>query len=118
MPGWLSSRAWPLTRSDAPTLDDDVNVRQVRPDPDEAAAVRPQRPRRNQHVAVEIDLGNQLKVRGRGLDTTLGGQPRPEQRWPTADTPIDGLIEAHVANLGVWGRWGRTAAASSGSGLT
>ena len=63
-----------LTRSDAPTLDDDVNVRQVRPDPDEAAAVRPQRPRRNQHVAVEIDLGNQLKVRGRGLDTTLGGQ--------------------------------------------
>jgi translocation and assembly module TamB len=31
------------------------------------------RPRRNQQVAVEVDLGDRLRVRGRGLDTTLGG---------------------------------------------
>ena len=35
----------------------------------------------------------------------LNLRPRPEQRWPTADTPIDGLIEARVANIGIWGAW-------------
>ncbi len=62
-----------LGRSDAPSLDDDVTVRRLRPEPEEAATARPQRPRRGQVVAVDIDLGDQLKVRGRGLDTTLGG---------------------------------------------
>jgi translocation and assembly module TamB len=48
-------------------------VRRARPDPEDEVAARPQRTRRGQEVAVEIDLGEQLKVRGRGLDTTLGG---------------------------------------------
>jgi len=28
-----------------------------------------------------------------------------ERRWPTADAPVDGVIEARVANLGIWGTW-------------
>ena len=63
-----------LGRSDAPTLDDDVTVRQANPSPDEPVAKTPQRARRNQVVAVDIDLGDRLQVRGRGLDTTLGGR--------------------------------------------
>ena len=63
-----------LSRSDAPSLDDDVSIRQAGPAPAEAQAAPPPRPRRNQQVAVEIDLGEQLKVRGRGLDGKLNGK--------------------------------------------
>ncbi len=62
-----------LSRSDAPALDDDVSIRQAQPDLEESTPKPPQRPRRNQQVAVDIDLGERLQVRGRGLDTTLGG---------------------------------------------
>lgn len=65
-----------LGRSDAPSLDDDVSIRQARPAGPEAE-VTPAvaaRPRRLQQVAVDLDLGDQLRVRGRGLDTTLTGQ--------------------------------------------
>ncbi len=63
-----------LGRSDAPALDDDVSIRQARPSPEASDARPPQRPRRNQQVAIEIDLADRLRVRGRGLDTTLGGK--------------------------------------------
>jgi translocation and assembly module TamB len=66
-----------LSRADAPTLDDDVTIRQARPGPSDAAdAAATPRPRRNPQVAVDLDLGDRLKVRGRGLDTTLGGNLR------------------------------------------
>ena len=29
----------------------------------------------------------------------------PQQQWPGADTPIQGVLEARVANLGTWGAW-------------
>ena len=29
----------------------------------------------------------------------------PGQRWPQRDTPLQGLLQAQVANLGVWGAW-------------
>ena len=29
----------------------------------------------------------------------------PGQRWPDAQTPIQGVLEARVANLGTWGGW-------------
>ncbi len=35
----------------------------------------------------------------------LNLRTRPEQRWPTADTPIDGVIDARVPNLGIWSTW-------------
>ena len=65
-----------LSRSDAPSLDDDVTIRQAAPSPEEAAMPPAQRPRRNHQVAIDIDLGSKLQVRGRGLDTTLGGNLR------------------------------------------
>ncbi len=63
-------------RSDAPSLDDDVTVqRPGAPVPDEAADAAA-RPRRNVVVAMDVDLGDKLRVRGRGLDTALAGQLR------------------------------------------
>ena len=29
----------------------------------------------------------------------------PEQRWPEANAPLEGSVQAHVANLGIWGAW-------------
>jgi translocation and assembly module TamB len=29
----------------------------------------------------------------------------PERRWPAADTPMEGVLEMRVANLGAWGAW-------------
>ncbi|MCA0240653.1 MAG: translocation/assembly module TamB domain-containing protein [Proteobacteria bacterium] len=65
-----------VSRSDAPSLDDDVIIRQAGPAPAQAQAAPPPRPRRSQQVAVEVDLGEQLRVRGRGLDGKLSGKLR------------------------------------------
>ena len=35
----------------------------------------------------------------------LRARTTPEQRWPPADAPLDGVVEARVANLGIWGTW-------------
>jgi translocation and assembly module TamB len=63
-----------LSRSDAPSLDDDVSVRQPQAQQPEPGAAPAPRTRRHTQVAVDLDLGDRLRVRGRGLDTTLGGQ--------------------------------------------
>jgi translocation and assembly module TamB len=72
-----------VSRSDAPRLDDDVTVRggrhAVRPAQgaasaaDTAAPARPAAAPRQMRVAVQLDLGRQLRLRGRGLDTRLAG---------------------------------------------
>lgn len=63
-----------ISRGDAPSLDGDVNVR--RPN-EPAVAVQTEagnRPRRAVRLNLELDLGQQLRLRGRGLDTGLRGQ--------------------------------------------
>lgn len=66
-----------VSRSDAPSLDDDVVLRNAAQQRTEAEAADSARtPRRNTQVAVEVDLGDKLRVRGRGLETLLGGQLR------------------------------------------
>jgi len=56
--------------------------------------------------------GGRWEVAGAFAGRTLGEaaarlnlRTRPEQRWPDADTAIDGLVQAHVANIGIWGNW-------------
>jgi translocation and assembly module TamB len=66
-----------LGRSDAPTLDEDVTIRQAKaPARDQPPSALAARPRRAQQVAIDLDLGDKLRVRGRGLDSTLSGQVR------------------------------------------
>ncbi|HET7795467.1 MAG TPA: translocation/assembly module TamB domain-containing protein [Rhizobacter sp.] len=45
--------------------------------------------------------GQQLGVLGGALVVRTS----PKLAWPAADAPIQGVIEAQVANLGTWGAW-------------
>jgi len=45
---------------------------------------------------------------GERIGTIAGAQllrSSPERRWPAAGSPLQGVLEAHVADLGVWGTW-------------
>ena len=61
-----------FTRRDAPSLDDDVTVVRRGETAPDADAPRPP-PRRPVQVNVAVDLGRDLRLRGRGLDTMLRG---------------------------------------------
>lgn len=68
-----------FSRGDAPSLDDDVQVARPAtngsPTPAAAREARPvPAPLRNAQVALVIDLGEQVQVRGRGLDARLRGE--------------------------------------------
>lgn len=45
--------------------------------------------------------GNRLGVLGGALTSRTS----PQARWPAPDAPLEGVLEAQVANLGAWGRW-------------
>lgn len=65
-----------ISRSDAPTIGDDVNVINrpgVSDAEDAAAAAAAATPRRKLQVALTADLGAKLRLRGRGIDTHLRG---------------------------------------------
>ena len=63
-----------FTRGDAPTLSDDVRV-SARPGAPEkpAEAPAPRGSTRNINLDLQVDLGQNLRLRGRGLDTQLRG---------------------------------------------
>ena len=65
-----------ITRSDAPSLDSDVSVRSAEPVPAAADASAQPRAKRDVRVALDLDMGNNLRLRGRGLDAGLRGQLR------------------------------------------
>ncbi|MEP6503900.1 MAG: translocation/assembly module TamB domain-containing protein, partial [Betaproteobacteria bacterium] len=64
-----------LSKGGAPSLDSDVEVVDGSAPPDAAdnpAAAAP-KPGRSTQINLAVDLGEQLKLRGRGIDTTLKG---------------------------------------------
>lgn len=65
-----------FSRGDAPSLDDDVNVRRTGDAPRAPAAQAAGAPRRNVQMTVDVNLGEKLRLRGRGLETALRGQLR------------------------------------------
>jgi translocation and assembly module TamB len=73
----VDSGLFDLSRRDAPVLDEDVTVRRAQ-EAAEALPVPPPAPAlmRNAQVALDIDLGEQLRLRGYGIDTGLRGQLR------------------------------------------
>ncbi|MBT9488966.1 MAG: translocation/assembly module TamB domain-containing protein [Rubrivivax sp.] len=90
------------SRSDAPSLADDVNVR--RPGAPEVAAADPTTTRkpRSTDVALDISLGQQLKVRGRGLDTLLRGDLRISA--PTGRLAVNGTVNAERGTYAAYGQ--------------
>ncbi|MBL8361989.1 MAG: translocation/assembly module TamB domain-containing protein [Rubrivivax sp.] len=83
-----------VSRSDAPSLDEDVVIRDARSPRREAdtAEAGKAAPRRAVQLNATVDLGDKLRVRGRGLDTRLGGQLRITT--PGGRLAITGLVRA------------------------
>ena len=92
-----------MGRSDAPRLDDDVTVRHGHVDDAEREPPRaPLQLHRNQQIGIDLDLGENLKVRGRGLDTTLGGN----LRLGTAEgrLTVHGIVNTGAGSYQAWGQ--------------
>jgi translocation and assembly module TamB len=102
-----------ISRADAPSLDSDVTVRGGRQAADKAAeqeeeravlAERNARTVRDLRVAVQLDLGDKLRLRGRGLDTRLTGRlaiSSPNNRLALNGTvrAVDGQYAAYGQKL-------------------
>ncbi|MBI3346878.1 MAG: translocation/assembly module TamB domain-containing protein [Burkholderiales bacterium] len=90
-----------FTRADAPALADDVTVLRG---PRNAGPVAPPAPKaaRNTNVNVALDFGNDFKVRGRGLATTLRGQLQVTQK----DGPLrlTGRLDANGGQYAAYGQ--------------
>jgi translocation and assembly module TamB len=64
-------------------------------------------------LRVGLDVQNGTWSFTQGLaGTTLGvaagafvARTSPQAAWPSADTPVQGVLEVQVANLGTWGPW-------------
>ncbi|HEY6133471.1 MAG TPA: translocation/assembly module TamB domain-containing protein [Rubrivivax sp.] len=101
----IDSGLFDLTRSDAPSLDDDVTVRREQADDKqraEAATVSPIA--RTAVVAIDIGLGDKLFLRGRGIDTRLAGDLKvstPGGRLAVNGSvrAVDGTYNAYGQNL-------------------
>jgi translocation and assembly module TamB len=95
-----------VSRADAPTLDSDVIVaRRDRPapvSPDAAAPPAENKLMRNATVALEVQLGEQLRLRGRGLDTLLRGRLRVST--PGGRIAINGAVRAESGTYVAYGQ--------------
>jgi translocation and assembly module TamB len=92
-----------VSRSDAPSLDDDVTIRTngtEEADADQPEA--PRRPRRNLQVELAVNLGDKLHVRGRGLDTMLAGKLRITT--PGGRLAVNGEVRAEGGTYAAYGQ--------------
>ena len=93
-----------FSRSDAPQLSDDVVVvRRKGPDPEEptASAANPA-PGHTVKLNVEVALGEQLRLRGRGIDTGLRGDLRITS--PGNHLAINGTVRAVDGTYAAYGQ--------------
>lgn len=89
------------SRADAPTLDSDVVVRRAgEPEPEAAAAEAA--PRRAIRMALDLDLGDDLVVRGRGLETALRGQLRLSM--PGGRLALNGSVNTERGTYAAYGQ--------------
>ena len=100
-----------VSRSDAPTLDSDVQVRGGRaapptppatPTPTRADPAAAGTVPRNTRVALQIDLGSDLKLRGRGLDTLLRGELTVST--PSGRLAVTGNVRTEAGSYAAYGQ--------------
>jgi translocation and assembly module TamB len=95
-----------ISQSDAPSLDDDVTVMQLDTMAPTAAGPSENSPQTRADVQLAIDLGQDLRLRGRGLDTLLKGRLRvttPDGKLAVNGTlrTDDGTYTAYGQNLAI-----------------
>ena len=94
-----------FSRSDAPVLSDDVVVSRPTPKPvDPTAPTAVPDNKRNRAVAVNlrVDLGQRLRLRGRGLDTGLQGDLRITS--PNGRMAVNGSVRAVAGTYAAYGQ--------------
>lgn len=89
-----------VSRSDAPTLSDDVTVR--RPGASRPPPAAPAATRRATEVDLRIGLGDSLRVRGHGLDTRLAGELR--LTMPAGQPTLTGELRTVGGNYDAYGQ--------------
>jgi len=90
------------SRGNAPALDDDVTVRRASDEPKPEEVPGAARPRRNVAVTLAVDLGENLRVKGRGLDTALRGQLRITT--PGGRLQINGTVSTEGGTYAAYGQ--------------
>jgi translocation and assembly module TamB len=94
-----------FTRSDAPTLSDDVEVVRAQGTavPGDAAASAPAaRPTREVALELRVSLGDKLRLRGRGIDTGLSGELRITS--PGGRLAVNGSVRAVDGTYAAYGQ--------------
>jgi translocation and assembly module TamB len=90
------------TRGDAPRLDEDVTVRRPASAADTPASPGTPKAQRNFAMAVTIDMGQKLRVRGRGLDSELRGQL--QLSTPGGRLAVNGAINTENGTYAAYGQ--------------
>ena len=90
------------SNTEAPTLDDDVSVRKAGADTPDPAAQGAPRARRNINIGLDVDLGDKVQVRGRGLDTTLAGKLRVTT--PGGQLAVTGTVNTERGTYKAYGQ--------------
>ncbi len=90
------------TAADAPSLDSDVSIRGQEEETPTAVRNEPTPRKRNFALAVDVNLGDKLRVRGRGLDTTLHGDIRITN--PEGRLAVNGAIQSVGGTYAAYGQ--------------
>jgi translocation and assembly module TamB len=98
----LDEGLFDASRRDAPTLDDDVTVRRPGDKPVVETDAPVPRTKRNFVMAVDLDLGEDLRVRGRGLDTELQGKLRLSAN--AGRLAVEGTINTEAGTYAAYGQ--------------
>lgn len=88
-----------ISQSEAPTVGDDVNVVN-RPGQDPEPTVQP--PARKLNANIALNLGDRLRLKGRGLDTRLSGNLRLST--PNGRPQLQGRIQALDGTYAAYGQ--------------
>lgn len=98
----LDDGHYDASRSDAPSLDDDVTVRRPGEREETASDARQPGPRSNFALVLDLDLGQKLRVRGRGLDSGLRGSVRLTN--PGGRLDVRGTISTEEGTYAAYGQ--------------
>ena len=98
----LDDGHYDTSRSDVPSLDDDVTVRRPGEREETVADARQPGPRSNFTLLLDLDLGQKLRVRGRGLDSGLRGSVRLTN--PGGRLDVRGTISTEEGTYAAYGQ--------------